>query len=228
MLVVAPVEGKADSFRRDRLERLHDPEQRGKAILRRRPVREPDRAPRLHDSGELARGRFVIGREHDAAGRGDDVEGAVLELEVLAVADAVVDAEIALFRALLGGLDEGRRKIDAGDVGSLRGCELGNCARPAGKIEPFHARLRSESVDHARVDVRDRLRDVLVGALAPDDALLLLQLFESHRFPSSVTSRLVSRAAYFGAVGDLFSDAANERLPETAPLALRMRPQRLE
>ena len=30
------------------------------------------------------------------------------------------------------------------------------------------------------------------------------------------------------AVGDLFSDAANERLPQTAPLALRMRPQRLE
>ena len=30
------------------------------------------------------------------------------------------------------------------------------------------------------------------------------------------------------AVGDLFSDAANERLPETAPLALRMRPQRLD
>jgi putative ATPase len=29
------------------------------------------------------------------------------------------------------------------------------------------------------------------------------------------------------AVSDLFSDAANERLPETAPLALRMRPQRL-
>jgi putative ATPase len=29
-------------------------------------------------------------------------------------------------------------------------------------------------------------------------------------------------------VGDLFSDAANERLPETAPLAMRMRPQRLE
>jgi putative ATPase len=30
------------------------------------------------------------------------------------------------------------------------------------------------------------------------------------------------------AVGDLFSDAANERLPETAPLALRMRPRQLE
>jgi len=30
------------------------------------------------------------------------------------------------------------------------------------------------------------------------------------------------------AVSDLFSDAANQRLPETAPLALRMRPQRLE
>ena len=29
-------------------------------------------------------------------------------------------------------------------------------------------------------------------------------------------------------MADLFSDAANERLPETAPLALRMRPQRLE
>jgi putative ATPase len=29
-------------------------------------------------------------------------------------------------------------------------------------------------------------------------------------------------------MGDLFSDAAHERLPETAPLALRMRPQRIE
>src|SRR6266498_897468 len=29
-------------------------------------------------------------------------------------------------------------------------------------------------------------------------------------------------------MGDLFSDAAHERLPEVAPLALRMRPQRLE
>jgi putative ATPase len=29
-------------------------------------------------------------------------------------------------------------------------------------------------------------------------------------------------------LSDLFSDAANERLPETAPLAMRMRPQRLE
>ncbi len=29
-------------------------------------------------------------------------------------------------------------------------------------------------------------------------------------------------------MGDLFSDAANERLPQTAPLALRMRPQRLD
>ena len=99
---------------------------------------------------------------------------------------------------------------------------------PAREVEPFHARFRSEPLDHARVDVRDRLRDVLVGPFAPDHALLLLQLFESHRFPSSVTSAVVTRAAYFGAVGDLFSDAANERLPETAPLALRMRPQRLE
>jgi putative ATPase len=29
-------------------------------------------------------------------------------------------------------------------------------------------------------------------------------------------------------MSDLFSDAANERLPEVAPLALRLRPQRLE
>ena len=29
-------------------------------------------------------------------------------------------------------------------------------------------------------------------------------------------------------MGNLFSDAANERLPDTAPLAMRMRPQRLE
>ena len=29
-------------------------------------------------------------------------------------------------------------------------------------------------------------------------------------------------------MGDLFSDAARERLPDVAPLALRMRPRRLE
>jgi putative ATPase len=29
-------------------------------------------------------------------------------------------------------------------------------------------------------------------------------------------------------MGDLFSDAADQRLPEFAPLALRLRPQRLE
>src|SRR5262245_65221551 len=38
----------------------------------------------------------------------------------------------------------------------------------------------------------------------------------------------IAGAAYFGAVGDLFSDAANEQLPYTPPLSLRMRPQRLE
>ena len=131
-------------------------------------------------------------------------------------------------RALLRSLDQRRREIHSGDVGPLLRGQLGNRAGPAREIEPLHAGLRSEPVDHARVDVRDRLGDVLVGAGAPDDALLLLQLFESHRFHSSVTSGVATRAAYFGAVGDLFSDAANERLPETAPLALRMRPQRLE
>src|SRR5512132_737543 len=36
------------------------------------------------------------------------------------------------------------------------------------------------------------------------------------------------RGAYFPAMSDLFADAARERLPEFAPLALRLRPQRLE
>jgi putative ATPase len=34
--------------------------------------------------------------------------------------------------------------------------------------------------------------------------------------------------AYFPAMSDLFSDAADQRLPEVAPLALRLRPQRLD
>src|SRR5207253_9479277 len=33
--------------------------------------------------------------------------------------------------------------------------------------------------------------------------------------------------AYFGRMGDLFSDAARERLPAVAPLALRLRPATL-
>src|SRR5207253_6160532 len=34
--------------------------------------------------------------------------------------------------------------------------------------------------------------------------------------------------AYFGRMGDLFSDAARERLPAVAPLAMRLRPKTLD
>src|SRR5207248_4079332 len=43
-----------------------------------------------------------------------------------------------------------------------------------------------------------------------------------------VSSRSSLEAEHTSAVGDLFSDAAAERLPDVAPLALRMRPQTLD
>ena len=56
-----------------------------------RPIRPPGFTTRAS-----SRSRLVVGREHDAAGRGHHVEGAVVELEVLAVPDAIVDVEPAL------------------------------------------------------------------------------------------------------------------------------------
>jgi putative ATPase len=52
----------------------------------------------------------------------------------------------------------------------------------------------------------------------------LLQLFERH----SRLLRSLSGEHTFPALSDLFSDAARERLPQVAPLALRLRPQRLD
>jgi hypothetical protein len=179
-LPVAPVERVADTGRRRGLEGLHDVEERRQPQLDGRPVGEPDTPTLLDDPPELARGRSVIRREHDAACRGHGVEGSVLEVEVLAVSDAVVDVEPALLRALLGGLDQGGRQVDAGHVGSSLRRELGDRTRAASEVEPLLAGFRLQPVDHELVDVRERVGDVLVRPGSPDDALLLLQLLEGH------------------------------------------------
>jgi putative ATPase len=57
--------------------------------------------------------------------------------------------------------------------------------------------------------------------------VLLLELFERHP-QSFFASGLATAGAYFPALADLFSDAADQRLPDVAPLALRLRPQRLD
>ena len=105
-----------------------------------------------------------------------------------------------------------------------RGRELRDRARAAREVEEPLPRLGPQPVDHLGVDVRDRLRDPLVGTGAPDGRMSLFQLLERHR-------RLLRRSTHehtFLAMSDLFSDAAKERLPQVAPLALRLRPQRLE
>jgi hypothetical protein len=103
--------------------------------------------------------------------RGDAVEGAVVEPELLGVSDLVLDLETRFGRAPAGRLDERRREVDARRVRPRSGEPLGDGARPAREVEPALTRLRADALDQGVVDVRDRVRHVLEGAASPHCAL---------------------------------------------------------
>jgi hypothetical protein len=102
------------------------------------------------------------------------------EGKLLDVADDVIDLEAEILGALLGGLDQNGREIEPGHASSGGTGTLGDRARAGGEIEPAVALPGRQCLDHALVDVPERLRDPLVGALAPHHTLPLLQLLERH------------------------------------------------
>ena len=115
-----------------------------------------------------------------------------LELvEPLAVADAVVDLETLVGRALARRVDQRRSEVDACHLRARAGGALRDRAGAAGEIEPALAGLWGQPLDDHLVNVRDRVGDVLVGPRAPHHALLLLELLERHQ-PSSI-ERWVNR-----------------------------------
>src|SRR5215211_3547621 len=150
----------------------------------------------MPDTSRYSRGwtispcRLVVGRKHDPNVRRDLVVARVREIELLGIADAIVDVEPLLGGAAFRGLDQRRREVDSRHGRARRGRTLGDRARAGREVEPAVARRGGEPLDHKLVDVLEGVGDALVGAVAPHHALPLLQLFVCHR------SLLRSRCPY--------------------------------
>ena len=77
----------------------------------------------------------------------DLVEASVGEVEVLGVADPVVDLEPELLGALPRGLDQDGCEVDPGDTRACGRSPLRDRARAAGQVEPAVARLGRQPLD---------------------------------------------------------------------------------
>ena len=151
--------------------------------LSRRQAVSPTRPPGPADAGELARDALVVGREDDADRRGDDVEGRVRVVEVLAVGHLEREVEAVLLCPALRGLDERRREVGAGhDRTRARRMER-DVARSAGEVEPVLAGRGREALDERQVHVADEVRDVLERGRAPHHGVTARELFECHASP---------------------------------------------
>ena len=193
--LVAPLERVADALRRRRgLERLHHPEDVADAAVL-GPARQAEPAAGPGHPGELARHRGVIGREHDAEGRDDDVERRILVGQRLRVADVVLHRQSFLFRVVARGLDQVRSEVEPGDVGTGASSHAGDSSGPGRDVEPLLARLRLQRGDEALLRLGQQVRDPLVRAVAPHDALLGLQLFEHCPSPLLSSSSSALNAA---------------------------------
>ena len=109
----------------------------------------PIRAAGLHDAGEPSPSSRLGRHGHDGALEDDHVEGAVVEGEVLAVPDAIVDVEPAPLLRVLRCLDERRCEIHAGDVGPVLRGELGNRLIPQARSSAISS-LAPEQVARSR------------------------------------------------------------------------------
>ena len=138
------------------------------------------------DAGELRGRGFLVGREHDADRRADDVEARVLVRQALGVALVEAQGEPALGGPLPRGLDQHRREIDPGHVGAGLGGQEGGAAGPAADVEPPLPEAGAQALDGRPVHRAEIGLDALERPRAPHEALLFLQLLERHyrRVPS--------------------------------------------
>ena len=151
---------------------------------------------------------MVLG-EDGPEGGADDIEARVVVGKPLRVALVEPNRQAACVRACP--LEEARRDVDARDLGACARCTDRDSAGARGHVEPAHSGTRPEPLDDVVVHVREPPRDPVVVGRAP----------HFRRFGHG-------GAEHTGVMSDLFSDAARERAPSVAPLALRLRPKTLD
>ena len=178
-------------------------------VLRPRGQREP--AAGLADAGKLGSGALVVLGEDRAERGGDPVEFAVPVRQLLAIALVEADHEPLGLRRAAGLRQLVGRDVDADDVRAGASRTQRHAAGAAGHVENVAPGLELERLDHAIVDRREGLGDALVARPAP-----------------RVDGRPGHVAEHTEVVGDLFSDAADRRAGDVAPLAQRLRPTTLE
>jgi hypothetical protein len=123
----------------------------------------------------------MVGREHAAEARADDVEARVRVGKPLRVADVEADREPLLLGPAAGGVDQAGREVEAGHFGARARRRAGQLARPGGDVEPALARPGREPGEQVVVGDPEVVADPLVGGRAPHHRLLRLQLLERHQ-----------------------------------------------
>ena len=177
-LFLSPVERTRGWRRLD--EWRHHPEHRAESSFR-SPVSQAEAPAALQHARELPRRRRVVGRKHDPACRGHDVEGAILDsVELLAIAHAIIDLEPFRLRACLRLFQQRGSEIKTRHLRARARRSFRHRAGSTGKIEPAFSRSRLQRLHHPFMNIRDRFRDPLIRSRPPHHALALLQFFVSH------------------------------------------------
>jgi putative ATPase len=162
------------------------------------------------DAGELGSRALVIGREDRTEGGGNCVELVVRIRKLLAVSLVEPDREPLGLRcaARLGELVG--RDVDADNLSAEPRGTQRDSAGPARDVEQARAGLDRDGLEDAVVNRREGLREALIARPAPD------------------VGGPRHAAEHTGLMGDLFSDAADSRAGDVAPLAQRLRPTSLD
>src|SRR6185503_12208657 len=174
-----------------------------------RPRRERQPAAWVADARQLGGGALVVGSEDRAEDGSDRAELPVRVRKILAVALVEADREALLLGGAAGLGELVRGDVDAGHVRAGPRGSKRHAAGPAGDIEKACPRRDCERPYDAIVDRRKGLCHALVARAAP-----------------GVGGR--HAAEHTDGMGDLFSEAADRRASEVAPLAQRLRPTTLD
>ena len=202
----------------------------------RRPVRHPDAPAGAADAQELVRDALLVGREHRAERRHDDVVGAVLEGKVLRVRDLRLHRQPFGLRAVLRLLEQLRDEVGARDVcETARGRERGR-AGPAADVEHALAGMDVDALEHQLAVEDEHRAEAAEIPLRPDPLLplgdsLVVRCRCAHVRPpsspssergSSLTPRHRRRHTLLGSYG-LADDEARPWVPAQNPRERRAR-----
>ena len=141
----------------------------------RRPVGETDLAARPAHAHHLGRGLLLVGREHDAEGRDDRIEGVVGEGEGFRIGSAEIDLEPIGVGAFAAALEQRRYVVGRHYIAPAARRRERDIAIAGGDIEHHLARTEVERLAQRLADDLEGRADDCVVARRPGALLAGLQ-----------------------------------------------------